>query len=85
MNPFLTDVIGSNVTILKHPNPSMVGVKGIVVDERKNVIVIDSEGNEKTIPKVKAVADLNGTVVSLDEIRFRPEEKMKKMRERKSR
>ncbi|MGC8726605.1 MAG: ribonuclease P protein subunit [Thermoplasmata archaeon] len=81
MNPFLTDIIGENIEIIESSDRNIIGYKGKVIDETKNII------------KVRGIRDIivqkNGTsiivgnqIVRMDSIKFRPEEKIKKIRRR---
>lgn len=81
MNPFLTDIIGEDIEIIESSDRNIVGYKGKVIDETKNII------------KVRGIRDIivqkNGTsiivgnqIVRMDSIKFRPEEKIKKIRRR---
>lgn len=82
MNPFLTDIIGSEFTITEHTDPSLKNLRGRVIDERKNIVVIEAEGRRKTIPKSRSNVLIDGIEVDLEQIRMRPHEKMKKLRRR---
>jgi|YelNatPaOPRAMG01_1025707.scaffolds.fasta_scaffold00360_35 RNase P/RNase MRP subunit p29 len=84
MNPYLTDVIGANLKILEHSDPSLVNVTGTVVDESKNTLLIDTGNGRKVIPKSRSKVTLDGFKVDLYEIRIRPEDKIKKMRRRRA-
>ncbi|MDA8055145.1 MAG: ribonuclease P protein subunit [Thermoplasmatales archaeon] len=80
MNPYLTDIIGSNVRVIKHSDPSMIGMEGKVVDERKNILTLETGNGEKILPKTSGILLINDQRINLDRIRFRPEDKMKKIR-----
>lgn len=82
MNPYHTDIIGSKLFIIDHSDPSLKNLEGKVVDERKNIIVIETENGKKTIPKSRSKVLIEGRIVNLEEIRVRPEDKIKKMRRR---
>ena len=45
------DLIGQNVTISNSKNNEIVGIKGKVIMETKNMIVLDTENGKKSIPK----------------------------------
>jgi ribonuclease P protein subunit POP4 len=80
MNPYLTDVIGSKITVLQHSDPSFLGIRGKVVDEMKNILIIETEKGEKTLPKTMGIALFDDKRANLEKMRFRPEDKMKKLR-----
>ncbi|RLI86718.1 MAG: ribonuclease P protein subunit [Archaeoglobales archaeon] len=74
--------IGLNVEVVKSPNPCEVGIEGVVVDETKNTLKIDTEKGLKTVIKrgrtfrvrfAGKVLDVSG-----DLINFRPEERIKR-------
>jgi len=48
MNPYLTDVVGTRVRVIKHTDPTLVGLEGDVVDERKTPGSRDRKGTEVT-------------------------------------
>jgi RNase P/RNase MRP subunit p29 len=80
MNPTLTDVIGSKVVVVKHSDPSLVGVVGKVVDERKNVLTIETGRGIKMLPKTSGILLVDDQRADIAKMRFRPEDKMKKIR-----
>ncbi|EHP87734.1 Ribonuclease P, Rpp29 [Methanotorris formicicus Mc-S-70] len=50
------ELIGLEVEIVKSRNPSMIGIKGRIIDESRNTLVIEKEnGQEVIIPKDIAV------------------------------
>lgn len=46
-----TEYIGHDVTVVKSSNHNNVGLKGRVMDETRNMIIIESEGRRLMIPK----------------------------------
>ena len=80
MNPYLTDVVGTEVRVIKHSDPTMVGLEGKVVDERKNILVLETAKGRKLLPKTKGILLIDGQMADLEKMRFRPEDKMKKIR-----
>lgn len=61
----------------------MVGLRGRVVDETRNMLIVDVSGREKMIPKQGSRFRFDvqgGTEVEGDEIRHRPEDRIKKAR-----
>lgn len=49
------EIIGLNAEVVKAKNPSLVGIKGKIVDETKNTITIRQDSNMKKILKEQAV------------------------------
>lgn len=75
--------IGLNAKVAKSSNPEYIGVKGKVIDETRNTLVISHENREKTIVKDVTVFHFtlpDGTVVEIDgkAIVGRPENRVKK-------
>src|SRR2546425_9062489 len=71
------------MAVVDAPDPSQEHVRGRVVDETRNMVVVDGEGEEKPIPKHGSrfrVEVPGGFEVDGDEIRFRPEDRVKKAR-----
>ncbi len=83
MNLRKHELIGLQVQVLRATDPGQVHVNGRVVDETRNLLVIESGGVEKRIPKQGARFRFEvqgGIEVEGDEIRFRPEDRVKKAR-----
>jgi ribonuclease P protein subunit POP4 len=76
--------IGLDVVVSASTCPSQVGVRGRVVDESKNTITIEKDGAERVIAKAgcefRFEEDGQPYVVSGNDIRFRPEDRIKKVR-----
>ena len=45
------DLIGQNVTISNSKNKEIIGIKGNIIIETKNMFVINTENGKKNIPK----------------------------------
>lgn len=83
MNLRKHELIGLKVEVLRASDPSQVHVTGQVVDETRNLLVIAAGGGEKRIPKQGARFrfDVQGGIeVEGNEIRYRPEDRVKKAR-----
>jgi len=89
-NLLYSTFIGLTVEIANSSQREMVGLKGIVVDETKNLIVIETTDNKKNIqkevkiPKVSSVFRFtldDGSKMDVDgkDIAFRPHERAKKV------
>ncbi len=79
MNPIFTDIIGEEVRIIKSNDPNLLGLRGKVVNETKNMLVIRN-AKEIKVPKEIVHLIIRGKVYDMSKIRFRPEDKIKKMR-----
>ncbi len=83
MNLRKHELIGLPLEVVRATHPGIVGLKGRVVDETRNMLVVDVGGREKMIPKQGSRFRFDvqgGTEVEGDEIRFRPEDRIKKAR-----
>ena len=45
------ELIGLMTSVVESTNPSMVGLSGKIVDETRNILIIETENGEKSIPK----------------------------------
>jgi len=78
-----SEFIGLDAKVVKSSHPNYVGIKGKVINETRNTIVISHENKEKTIAKNTAVFHFtmpNGTTVEINGkvIVGRPEDRVKK-------
>ncbi len=83
MNLRKHELIGLQVQVLRSTDPGQVQMSGRVVDETRNLLVIEAGGVEKRIPKQGARFRFEiqgGIEVEGDDIRFRPEDRVKKAR-----
>jgi len=75
------ELIGLNVTVFR---ADAVELQGLVTNETMNTFEITSQSRNRTIPKTgrRFAFDLDGKEVSLEgeNIRFRPEDRTKKVR-----
>lgn len=76
--------IGLDVVVSASTCPSQVGLRGRVVDETKNTMTILQDGVERVVAKAgcefRFEEDGQTQVVSGNDIRFRPEDRIKKIR-----
>lgn len=83
MNLRKHELIGLDVEVVMATDPTQEHLRGRIVDETRNTIVLEVLGDEKRIPKMgsRFRFDIQGGVeVDGDEIRFRPEDRVKKAR-----
>ena len=82
MNLRKHELIGRDVEVVASPDPSLLGVRGRIVDETRNMIRIDCDGLEKSVPKSGGRFRFPAVGVEIvgDEILFRPEDRIKKAR-----
>ncbi|MBC7107986.1 MAG: ribonuclease P protein subunit [Methanomassiliicoccales archaeon] len=78
------EFIGLEVEVISSNHPGYIGLKGRIVDETKNTLRIEKNGVEKIIPKAgnEFMFTLNNEKIKIrgDEIQFRPEDRIKKIR-----
>ncbi len=77
------ELIGLEVAVIRSTDPSLVGVRGNVVDETRNTLVVESGGREKRVPKrgTRFRFEVEGGVeIDGGDIQYRPEDRIKKAR-----
>ena len=78
------EFIGLEVEVLESTCQGYTGTRGRVVDETRNTLKIEQQGREKIVPKdcCEFRFDEGGKahVVSGKDIKFRPEDRIKKVR-----
>ena len=78
------ELIGLGVEVLESTCDLYLGIKGKVVDESRNMLTIEQNGAEKKVPKdcckFRFEEGSRTYVVSGKDIKFRPEDRIKKVR-----
>ena len=78
------EFIGLEAEVLESTCKEYLGIKGRVVDETRNTLTIEQGGAEKKVPKecckFRFVEGGRTHIVSGKEIKFRPEDRIKKVR-----
>ncbi len=82
-NIVIHELIGLEVVVVNHSDPSLIGLRGRVVDETMKTLVLETESGEKVVPKEYGVfcfklPDGRWTFVRGEEILFRPWERTKR-------
>ena len=76
------ELIGSEIRIISSSNPSLVNLKGRVIDETKNMIILETEEGIKKIIKnqIKMEIKTQTKIIELEgkDLVERPEERNKK-------
>ena len=83
MNLRKHELIGLRVEVVESTDPSQQHLQGRVVDETRNTLVVEVAGEEKHIPKHGSrflFAVQGGIELRGDDIRYRPEDRVKKAR-----
>ena len=74
------EFIGENVQISYHSDPSLCGVSGMIIDETRETIVIESEGVRKVVSKRPAKFMFEDGEVLGSKIAYRPQDRIKKVK-----
>lgn len=78
------ELIGLNVEIVSSTHPGYVGLQGRVVDETRRMLVIESDGTERKVPKASCVFEFDDMGrkerVRGSEIEFKPEDRVKRVK-----
>jgi ribonuclease P protein subunit POP4 len=81
-NIVLHELIGLRVRVLKCADRKQVGLRGTVVDESKNTLVVDTGNQLKRLVKATSTfrfyAGRKSFIVNGVEINFRPEDRIEK-------
>ncbi|HID08717.1 TPA: ribonuclease P protein component 1 [Candidatus Micrarchaeota archaeon] len=80
----LGEIIGLRVRVVNATHPGYLGIEGRVVDETKNLLVVETPEGIKKLPKPDIVVEFelhDGERICVDgaEITVRPEERTKKL------
>ncbi|MBI4045091.1 MAG: ribonuclease P protein subunit [Candidatus Diapherotrites archaeon] len=80
-NIFGHEIVGLEAEVIESSDKNKKGMKGIVVDESKNVLTIEAGSQEKKVPKKEAVFEfaLGSEKARVDgkKIMFRPQDRVK--------
>lgn len=71
------ELIGRNVCVIKSENKTTVNIKGIIIDETKNEIIIKTTKGNKKIPKTNTTFVIDDIVVEGTTITKNPVERTK--------
>ncbi len=92
-NVNIRELIGLGIEVVSHPDPTVVGARGVVIDETRSTFLIREGVKERRITKKGAVFDLTVEGAkgprkirsSGDELLVRPVDRTKKLERRKLR
>ncbi len=73
------EFIGLPIRVTEATDPTVQGVEGTVIDETKNMFVIQND-ERKWVPKRHAVFEIDGVEVRGDDIAYRPEDRIGKIK-----
>jgi ribonuclease P protein subunit POP4 len=78
------ELIGLEAEVVESTCDRYLGIRGRVVDESRNTLTIEQDGREKMVPKdccrFKFYEGPQAHTVSGKDIKFRPEDRIKKVR-----
>ncbi len=77
------ELIGLRVEIRTATDPTMNKLKGIVRDETKNTLKVETDGRIRTVPKVGTILDVEfssgeSAILNGRRLAFRPEDRVKR-------
>lgn len=73
------EFIGLPVRVTDAADPTLRGVEGIIIDETKHTFIIQNDGR-KQVPKRHASFEIHGVEVHGDDIAYRPEDRIRKIK-----
>ena len=77
-NPVIhAEWIGKHIRVISATNPTIKGLEGIVVDETRNTIVVETAKGVKRVQKHGSVFEINGEEVVGEDVLAAPEERIK--------
>lgn len=76
MNMMQNEWMGAEVKVVAAANASLVGLSGIVVDESKELITVESAGSVKKVQKNNATFIINNQTVEGGVVRVAPEARL---------
>ena len=73
------ELIGEEIEVVEATNKSNLGIKGKIVDETKETIIIEDESKSKTLLKKNIIFKLikSGKIIAGTEVAKRPEDRIK--------
>ena len=74
------EFIGENVTVSHHSDPSLLGISGMIIDETRETLVIQSKGIQKTVSKRPARFMFKDGELTGSKIAYRPQDRIKKVK-----
>ena len=74
------EFIGLKAKVLESSDASLKGIEGVIIDETKNILIIETKRGIKKIAKDIAIFEINGNVVDGKKIKYRPEDRIGKIK-----
>lgn len=69
--------IGKHIRVINATNPSQKGTEGVVVDETRNTVMVETSRGVKRVQKHGSVFEVEGHEVEGDDVLAAPEERIK--------
>jgi len=69
------ELIGSKIEVINADNKALVGIKGKIIDETKNMLILD---NGKKLIKTQVTIKIEGIILNGKKLASRPEDRIKK-------
>lgn len=69
--------IGSRFEVVDSPNADLLGLKGVVVDETKNLVAVETPKGIKRVAKRNNVFAIDGRIVDGSKVGVAPEERIR--------
>jgi ribonuclease P protein subunit POP4 len=76
-NTWKGELIGSHIEVVSSKNPTLIGIKGKVIDETKNTLTIKNKKIKKIL-KSHVTLKINNTIIQGKSLIGRPEDRLKK-------
>ena len=74
------ELIGEHVEVSHHTDPSLCGISGTVIDEKREMLVIRSNGSKKNVSKRPARFVFKDGELMGKKIAYRPQDRIKKVK-----
>ncbi len=71
------EFIGLSVEIINSNNKTLIGKKGKIIDETKNLLIIDDDKKISKILKIGTTFKINDKIINGNKILKRPEDRVK--------
>jgi ribonuclease P protein subunit POP4 len=79
-NVLKREFIGMHTHVVRATDPRLENLRGDILDETKNLFVIETSCGVKKVPKRCATFDIKGVTVDGKQIAFRPEDRVRKIK-----
>ena len=74
------EFIGLQTRIISSTDKNIENIKGKIIDETKNMLIIQTKNGVKKIPKRIAKFEINDAIVEGRKIGYRPEDRIRKIK-----